>query len=122
MDIDLTFKPIGVNLIDNVFPTDVIYKQYFPPVYDPQTGEVVEAFTDHAIKAGVLYSSRVEQGGAAEDHELWFWVHHDTSGLAFKPTTNDRIVYGGETWKVVEIGPTYQSKGLIASKIKGRCQ
>ena len=122
MDIDLTFKPIGVNLIENIFPTDVVYKQYFPPVYDPATGEVVETFTDHAIKAGVLYSQRVEQGGAAEDHELWFWVHHDTTGLPFKPKTNDRLVYGGETWKVVEIGPTYQSKGLIASKIKGRCQ
>ena len=122
MDIDLVFKPGAVDLIDNVFPTDVVYKQYSPPVYDPSTGEVVEAFTDYAVKAGVLYSLRTEQGGAAEDHELVFWVHHDTSGLPFTPTTNDRIVYGGEVWKVVEIGRTYRSKGLIASKIKGRCQ
>ena len=122
MDIDSTFKPIGVELIDSVFPTDIVYRRHGTPTYDPATGEVTEGIDLFPVKAGVLFSSRTEDGGAAETRDLTVWIHHDNSGLPFLPTTGDHIDYADTLWKVVEIGPTYQSKGLIASKIVARNQ
>ena len=122
MDIDAVFLPIGVNQIDRVFPTDIVYRRHGPPAYDPQTGDVTETIDLFPVKAGVLFSTRTEDGGAAETRDLTVWIHHDTSGLPFLPTTGDHIDYADTLWKVVEIGPTYQSKGLIASKIIARNQ
>ena len=120
MDIDATFLPVGVELIDKVFPTDIVYHQHGAGTYDPLTGAVVGADVDHPIKAGVLSRSRVEAGGPDEKFEISIWVHHGASGLGFLPTTADSFTYDGLAWKVVEIAPTYSSKALIASKIKGR--
>lgn len=120
MDIDATFLPVGVGLIDNVFPTAIIYHQHGAGTYDPLTGAVVGADVDHAVKAGVLNRSRVEAGGPGETYEISIWVHHGTSGLAFLPTTADSFTYDAVVWKVVSVEPTYSSKSLIASKIKGR--
>ena len=120
MDIDATFLPVGVELIDSVFPTDIVYHQSAGGSYDPLTGAVVSADVDHATKAGVLSRSRVESGGTSEVYEISLWVHHGATGLGFLPTTADSFTYDGLVWKVVEIAPTYSSKALIASKIKGR--
>ena len=120
MDIDATFLPVGVELIDNVFPTAIVYHQHGASVYDPATGAVTGADTDHAIKAGVLSRSRVEAGGPNETYEINLWVHHGATGLGFLPTTADSFTYDAVVWKVVSVEPTYSSKPLIASKIKGR--
>ena len=120
MDIDATFLPVGIELIDSVFPTDIVYHQSAGGSYDPLTGAVVSADVDYPIKAGVLSRSRVEAGGPDEKFEISLWVHHGATGLGFLPTTADSFTYDGLVWKVVEIAPTYSSKTLIASKIKGR--
>jgi hypothetical protein len=121
MDIDAVFLPVGVELIDNTFPTDIVYHQHDTTgTYDPLTGTVTGTDIDHAIKAGVLSRSRVEAGGSNEAYTLTAWIHHGAGGLAFLPTTADSFTYDGLVWKVVEIAPTYSSKALIASKIKGR--
>ena len=120
MDIDATFLPVGVELIDNVFPTAIVYHQHGAGAYDPITGTVTGADTDHAIKAGVLSRSRVEAGGPNETYEISLWVHHGASGLGFLPTTADSFTYDTVVWKVVSVEPTYSSAALIASKIKGR--
>ena len=120
MDIDATFLPVGVELIDNVFPTEIVYHQSGGKTFDPLTGTVTGADTDHTIKAGVLSRSRVEAGGPEEVYELSIWVHHGASGLGFIPTTGDSFTYDSVVWKVVEVAPTYSSKALIASKIKAR--
>ena len=120
MDIDAVFLPVGVELIDNTFPTDIVYHQHGASVYNPVTGTVTGTDIDHAIKAGVLSRSRVEAGGPDEKFEISVWVHHGATGLGFLPTTADSFTYDGLVWNVVEIAPTYSSKALIASKIKGR--
>ena len=120
MDIDATFLPVAEELIDSVFPTDITYHQSGGKTFDPLTGTVTGADTDHTIKAGVLSRSRVEGGGPEEVYELSIWVHHGASGLGFIPTTGDSFTYDSLVWKVVEVAPTYSSKALIASKIKGR--
>ena len=120
MNIDATFLPVGIELIDSVFPTDIVYHQSAGGSYDPLTGAVVSADVDYPIKAGVLSRSRVEAGGPDEKFEISVWVHHGATGLGFLPTTADSFTYDGLVWKVVEIAPTYSSKALIASKIKGR--
>ena len=121
MDIDATFlNPVAVELIDNVFPTDITFHQHGSTAYDPVTGVVTGADTDHAIKAGVLSRSRVEAGGPNESYEISAWIHHGASGLSFLPTTADSFTYDAVVWKVVSVEPTYSSKSLIASKIKGR--
>ena len=122
MDIDATFLPVAETLIDEVFPTDVVYKQVGAPTYDPATGDVTETVTDHDIKAGVLSRGRVEQGGVGEGYTLRLWIHHGTSGLEDLPTTSDKVVYDSTTWLVVDIDPTYSSAGLIASRITLRNQ
>ena len=120
MDVSAVFTPVGVELIDNVFPTDITFHQHGSTAYDPATGVVTGADTDHAIKAGVLNRSRVEGGGPNEVYEISIWVHHGASGLGFLPTTADSFTYDSVVWKVVSVDPTYSSKSLIASKIKGR--
>ena len=120
MDIDATFMPVAVNLVDAVFPTSISYFRVQPPTYDPSTGDVVENVTQFNIKAGVLSRGRVEQGGVGEVYSLVLWIQHSSSGLPHLPTTADRVVYDGTTWSVTTIDPTYSSKGLIASKLTTR--
>ena len=122
MNVDQTFRPVAVELIDEVFGTSLIYQQVQPPVYDPASGSVIENVTQLNIKAGVLSRGRTEQGGVGETYELRLWIHHASSGLPQLPTTSDRVVYDGTTWQVTEIDPTYSSAGLIASKILCRNQ
>ena len=120
MNIDQTFLPVAVELIENVFPTDVVYHQHGVKTFDPETGTVTGADTDHNIKAGVLSRSRTEEGGPNETYTLDLWVQHSASGLSFIPTTGDSFTYDGILWRVIEVAPTYSSKNLIASKITGR--
>ena len=122
MDIDAVFTPIGLRLTSQVFPTDIVYQRHGTPTYDPATGEVTETITEYPLRTGVLYTKRTEEGGVAETREIYFWVSHDASVFPFMPTTGDTVEYDGSTWKVVDIGPTYQSKSLIASKITARNQ
>lgn len=122
MDIDGTFLPVAVELIDNVFPTDVVYVRNQPPTYDPATGDVVANSQQLNIKAGVLSRGRVEAGGVSESYELRLWIHHASSGLPHLPTTADSVQYDSTTWKVTAVDPTYSSAGLIASRITARNQ
>ena len=120
MNIDSTFLPVAVELIDQVFPTTIAYLRDEGSSYDPSTGEVVPNVKQYDINAGVLSRGRTEQGGVGEDYELRLWIHHGTGGLPYLPTTADKVEYGGLTWSVSTIDPTYSSKGLIASKIIAR--
>ena len=122
MDIDATFLPVAVELINNVFPTAIIYQRDEGSSYDPATGDVTPNIVDYAIKAGVLSRGRTEAGGTAETYALSLWIQHSASGLPHLPTTADRVVYDSTTWRVSVIDPTYSSKGLIASKITCRNQ
>ena len=120
MNIDAVFLPVAEQLINVEFGTDIVYHQHGASVYNPVTGTVTGADTDHAIKAGVLSRSRVEAGGPNEAYEISIWIHHGATGLGFLPTTADSFTYDAVVWKVVSVEPTYSSKSLIASKIKGR--
>ena len=122
MDIDATFLPVAVELIDKVYPTDIRYLRSEAPGYNPATGEVVTNETLYLIKAGILPRARVEQGGVGETYEITLWIQHSASGLPHLPTTADRIQYDNISWYVTSIDPTYSSKGLIASKITARNQ
>ena len=117
MNIDATFLPVAKELIDSVFPTGIRYLRNAGSSYDPATGDVTPNVTQYDISAGILSRGRTEQGGVGEDYELRLWIHHGTGGMPFLPTTADEVEYGGLTWKVTQIDPTYSSKDLIASKI-----
>ena len=65
MDVRATFLPIGEELIDNVFPTHIVYIRDLGSGYDPVTGEVVQNTEQYTIKAGVLSRGRQEAGGWA---------------------------------------------------------
>lgn len=121
MNIDAEFLPVAVELIDSVFPTAVTYHQHVDGTgsYDPLTGSITDSEIDHSINAGVLSRGRTEDGGPSEDYNITIWVHHGAGGLQFLPKTSDSFTYDGTRWRVVEITPTYSSKDLIASKIKG---
>ena len=118
MDIDLVFSPVADLLVNQVFPTPIVYHEHRPGIYDPFTGVAAKDDTDHVINAGILSRSRVEGGGTAEVYELMLWVEHKT--LPILPKTGDEVTYDNTTWKVTEVAPTYSSKGLIASKLKVR--
>ena len=122
MLIDETFLPVAVELIQNVFPTPIVYHRSDGKAYDPATGEVVETITDYSISAGVLSRGRMEAGGTAETYSLSLWIDHSGTGLPHLPTTADSITYDSTEWKVSTIDPTYSSKGLIATKILARNQ
>lgn len=44
MDVDAVFLPVAVELIDNVFGTDIIFHQHRNAVYDPSTGRITYPF------------------------------------------------------------------------------
>ena len=119
MDIDAVFLPVADLLVNQTFPTLITYHEHDKTsTYDPLTGAVSDKYIDHAINAGILNRSRVEQGGSSEVYELLLWVEHKT--LPILPTTADSVTYDGKRWKVTEVTPTYSSKALIASKLKVR--
>lgn len=120
MDVTQVFLPVAVELIDNQFPSDIIFHRHGAASYDPQSGTVTGTDTDIAIKAGVLSRKRIEEGGVAEQYEISVWVHHGATGLAFLPTTEDSFSYDGVVWKLTAVEPTYSSAGLIASKLTAR--
>lgn len=122
MDIDQAFMGVAVQLIQNVFPTPILYHRSVARAYNAATGEVTETITDYRISAGVLSRGRAEAGGTAETYELHLWVDHSSSGLPYLPTTADQITYDNVMWKVTTIDPSYSSKALIASKITCRNQ
>ena len=122
MDIDSTFLPVAIELIDSVFPTPIVYLQTENPDYDPATGQTIPNVTDYAINAGILSRGRNEGGGVAEDYELRLWIHHGSRGLPVLPKTSDRVLYDNVYWKVVTVDPTYSSDALIASKIIVRAE
>ena len=122
MDIDGTFLPVAIELIDSVFPTPIKYLQTENPAYDPATGQTTPNVTEYSINAGILSRGRVEQGGAAEDYELRLWIHHGSRGLPVLPKTSDRVLYDSVYWKVFSVDPTYSSDDLIASKILVRAE
>ena len=120
MDIDNTFLPVAIELIQNVFPTPIKYIRSLGRDYDPISGEVVENTQDFDISAGVISRARVEEGGVGETYSLTLWIDHSATGMPHLPTTADSVEYDATTWKVVMIDPTYSSKSLIASKIVAR--
>ena len=122
MDIDGTFLPVAIELIDSVFPTPIKYLQTENPTYDPATGQTTPNVTEFSINAGILSRGRVEQGGAAEDYEMRLWIHHGSRGLPVLPKTSDRVLYDSVYWKVFSVDPTYSSDDLIASKILVRAE
>ena len=115
MNIDLTFAPVADLLINQVYATPIVYHENQAGTYDPLSGAVTNATVDHAINAGILSRSRVEDGGSNETYELLLWVEHKT--LPILPKTGDEVTYDGTTWKIVQVAPTYSSKSLIASKL-----
>ena len=117
MDITNTFLPVAKELIQSVFPTSIRYLRDAGSSYDPASGEVTPNVTQYDIAAGVLSRGRTEQGGVGEDYELRLWIDHSDTGLPHLPTTADRVEYGGLTWKVTVVDPSYSSTGLIASKL-----
>ena len=122
MDIDGTFLPVAIELIDSVFPTPIKYLQTENPTYDPSSGQTTPNVTEYSINAGILSRGRVEQGGAAEEYELRLWIHHGSRGLPVLPKTSDRVLYDSVYWKVFSVDPTYSSDDLIASKILVRAE
>ena len=117
MDLDSTFLPVAVDLIQNVFPSPITYVRNTDAAYDPATGDVTATNEAFEISAGVLKRSRTEAGGTGEDYTLEIWIDHSETGLPHLPTTRDVVTYLGEAWKVTNVDPTYSSKGLIASKL-----
>ena len=117
MDIDATYLPVAVELIDNVFPTPIVYLLTAPPAYDPSTGESTSNVTEYQINAGILSRGKSEGGGVDAAYELRLWIHHDVNGLPALPTTADRVLYDETFWKVVRVDPTYSSDNLIASRL-----
>jgi hypothetical protein len=183
VDIDAVFLPTADSLINQVFPTPIVYHRHNLAVYDGATGEmrylpgtgsapvvadyqnaeiqcvtlagtdfdnsdagdgttslcvdstlpagtidfdnadidprdtlIVKEFTDHSINAGILNRSRADSSSGVESYALLLWVEHKT--LPLLPDTADRVTYDNTVWRVMEVAPTYSSKGLIASKLK----
>ena len=121
MLIDETFLPVAVELIQNVFPTPIVYHRSDGKAYDPATGEVVETITDYSISAGVLSSGRMEAGGTAETYELVVWLATESIGEEF-PTTSDHLLYRGMKWKVTSINPEFSGDVLYACQVTARNQ
>ena len=117
MDIDAVFIDVAVDLINNVFPTDIVYRRIEGRAYDVTTGRIEETVVEYNIKVGILSRARTEEGDVGEVYSIELWIQHASSGLPFSPRTGDYVVYDNVNWKVSTASPTYSSKALIASKL-----
>jgi len=117
MDVSATFLPVAIELIDQAFPTPIVYNRAQSESYDPATGLLTRDIVGYAINAGILGLRKSEKSGSEEVRELRLWVHHGPGGLPHEPTTGDLVEYGGETWRVTEVVPTFTAAERIASKI-----
>lgn len=52
MNVDTTFLPVAVELIDKVFGTDIVFHQHRDAVYDPLTGRITHPAAPPAGPAG----------------------------------------------------------------------
>jgi hypothetical protein len=98
---DLT-SDLAIPLAD--LPADIVYRSRVEqPEFDPETGEVVEAFTDFSIQAlrGMYSAKEVGlSGGALEMGDVYFHIRvSDLPDTAPKKT--DRIVDGSESFNVI---------------------
>ena len=116
MNIDSTFLPIAVDLI-NEFATPIVYRRIEGRAYDVTTGRVEETVVEYPMNAGILSRARTEEGGVGETYSIELWIQHADSGLPFTPRTGDYVVYDSVNWKLTSVSPTYSSKALIASKL-----
>jgi|TARA_Y100000289_G_scaffold66228_1_gene82163 hypothetical protein len=119
MDIDATFLPISKTLISGEFKTAIVYHQHTDnsQTYDPATGTITVAETDHNVFGGILSRERVEEGGVSERFELRLYVDHNA--LPFLPKTSDAVTYGGTRWRVVTV-KTWSGDGPICSLLTCR--
>ena len=91
MDIDGTFLPVAVELIDQVFPTSVTYRRMNGVIYDPATGEVVQDTTEYSIKAGILSRERTEEG-VGEEYLLNLGCSTAAAGCRTCPRLTTRLI------------------------------
>lgn len=85
-------------------PASITYRSRTEePTFDPETGKVVEAFTDFAIQAvRGMYSAREvgASGGSLEVGDVYFHIRvSDLTAVAPKKT--DEVVDGSETFNVI---------------------
>jgi hypothetical protein len=52
VNIDSVFLPLAETLIEDVFPTAIVYRRDEGSTYDPATGTVTPSITDYDINAG----------------------------------------------------------------------
>ena len=57
MDVTATFLPVAVELIDNVFGTDIVFHQHNKAVYDPLTGRITHPIAPVAPAADWVNST-----------------------------------------------------------------
>ena len=57
MDVTATFLPVAVELIDNVFGTDIVFHQHNQAVYDPLTGRITHPIAPVAPAADWVNST-----------------------------------------------------------------
>ena len=89
-------------------------------MYDPATGNVVNAEAVIPAAGAVTKSMRGESSGVAEDHSVEAWLDHQTVPWPILPS--DRLDYLGKRWKIIDINPTYSGDVVYASKITARAE
>jgi hypothetical protein len=109
---DIWATPLAKRLVDKYRSQDLTYIKVAPGVYDETTGLIESVESEIPAAGAVVKSMKGELDGVQQSHQVEAWIDHIT--VPWPISTNDRLIYLGKRWKVVDIKPTYGSGGSAA--------
>ena len=114
--LDDELLPAIAELINDEVGTDVTFYVATGRGVDHSTGAVVgERDTATTVKATPPVIRRVANEDGTESRSCSFLIAGQ--GLTFEPKRNQRVVIGGEDWKVVKRDPIRSGDSVVAWKL-----
>lgn len=116
--LDTQMRTTAQRLIDD-YGKPVTIREYTGQAYDPDAGQNVPTYSDHAVNGAVsAYSERLIDGTAVLVGDLRLTVPARDTGFA--PSTNDKVVMDGENWSIVNAAPIYSGEQAAAFRLQIR--
>ena len=115
--LDKPMRKVALQLIRK-FGASIVYRKITRGTYDTSAGTVPEATQDFPIK-GIV--DRVRETVVGTNLKAGDWrITIAALAIPAEPTTNDLIIFGVETLRVLAVWPTYSGDQAASYQIHAR--